>query len=65
MAYQRGLALVLGAHFHLIAGRVDPARLPLAALFIQRLLPAHAPAFAEVGLGAAGLYALSPEALAS
>ena len=63
VAYLRGFARVLGAHYHLQAGLADPARLPLAAFYITRLLPEYAPLLAQTREGAAGLYALTPEAL--
>jgi acyl-CoA dehydrogenase len=63
VGYLRGFARVLGAHYHLQAGLADPARLPLAEFYIRRLLPEYAPLFAQAREGAAGLYALTPEAL--
>uniref|UniRef100_UPI003753B41B acyl-CoA dehydrogenase C-terminal domain-containing protein n=1 Tax=Cypionkella sp. TaxID=2811411 RepID=UPI003753B41B len=63
VAYLRAFARVLGAHYHLQAGLADPARLPLAAFYITRLLPEYAPLLAQSREGAAGLYALTPEAL--
>jgi acyl-CoA dehydrogenase len=62
--YQRAFARVLGSHYHLIAANADPAREPLARFAIRRLLPEHAALLAQVREGAAGLYALTPEALA-
>ena len=41
----------------------DPARLALAGVAIRRVLPEYAACLAEAREGAAGLYALSPEAL--
>ena len=61
--YLRAFARVLGAHYHLKAGLTEAARLPLAAFYITRLLPEYAPLLAQVREGAAGLYALTPEAL--
>ena len=43
----------------------DAARLPLARIAIRRLLPEHAAMLAQLREGAADLYALTPEALAS
>jgi acyl-CoA dehydrogenase len=62
--YLAGFALVLGAHAHLRAALADPARLPLAGVMIRRLLPRHLAHLDEARQGAAGLYALTPEALA-
>ena len=61
--YQRAFALVLGGHFHLKAAMADPARVPLARLAIRRLMPEHAALLAQVREGAAGLYAVTPQAL--
>lgn len=63
VAYLRAFARVLGAHYHLQAGLVEPARLPLAEFYINRLLPEYGPLLAQVREGAVGLYALTPEAL--
>jgi hypothetical protein len=63
--FQRAFALVLGGHYHLCAALADPSRLPLARVAIRRLLPAHAGLLAEAREGAAGLFAVTPEALAS
>lgn len=63
VAYLRGFAQVLGAHFHALAAGADPARLPLARFALTRLLPRHAAWLAEASMGAADLYALSAEAL--
>jgi acyl-CoA dehydrogenase len=57
--YLRAFARVLGAHYHLKAAMADGGRRGLAAVAIQRLLPEHAALLTQVGLGAAGLYALS------
>ncbi|WP_149141576.1 acyl-CoA dehydrogenase [Gemmobacter caeruleus] len=64
-AYLRAFARVLGGHYHLKAALADPARLPLAAVAIKRLLPEHAALIAQMREGAAGLYALTPDLLAS
>ncbi len=61
--YLRAFALILGAHAHLKAALADPARLPLARVMIRRLLPGHAALLVEAREGAAGLYAVTPEAL--
>jgi acyl-CoA dehydrogenase len=63
VAYLRAFARVLGAHYHLKAGLAEPARLPLAAFYINRLLPEYGPLLAQMREGAEGLYALTPEAL--
>lgn len=62
--YLAGFALVLGGRAHLKAALADDARLPLARVMIRRLLPRHAPLLAESREGAAGLFAVSPAALA-
>jgi len=67
-AYLRAFALVLGGHYHLAAARAEGGagdRTALARFFVHRLLPGHAAALAEAGAGAAGLYAIASEALAS
>ncbi len=64
--FQRAFARVLGACFHLRAARVaGGARLALARDYIDRLLPEHKALLAQARAGAEGLYALSPEDLAS
>ena len=63
--YLRAFARVLGGHFHLKSALADPARLPLAQFAIKRLLPEYAPLLAQMREGAAGLYALTPEALSA
>ncbi len=63
-----GFARVLGAHMHLkaaIAEGGNGARTELARFHINRLLPEHTAQFTQARAGAAGLYALSPEDLAS
>ncbi len=65
--YLEGLALVLGAHFHLQSALAEVApgpRTGLARFHITRLLPAHAGLFEQARQGRAGLYALSPDELA-
>ncbi len=66
--YLRAFARVLGAHMHLksaIAEAGAGPRSALATFYIQRLLPEHAGLLEQARAGAAGLYALSPEDLAS
>ena len=63
--YLRAFARVLGSHYHLIAVGADAARTPLARFAIRRLLPQHAALLAQSREGAAGLYALTPEALSA
>ncbi|MFV2001443.1 MAG: acyl-CoA dehydrogenase [Paracoccaceae bacterium] len=71
-AYLRAFARVLGAHYHLRsavaeaqAGTKGGPRVRLAEFYISRLLPEHAALLSQVRAGAAGLYALSPDDLAS
>lgn len=63
-AYLRGFARVLGAALHLRAAQADPRRRPLAAFYIQRLLPELGGLIAQLDAGAAGVYALDADALA-
>jgi len=63
--YLRAFALVLGGHYHLKAALADAGRVDLARVAIRRLLPEHAALLAQMREGAAGIYALSAEALAS
>jgi len=66
--YLRAFARVLGAHFHLRAALAeggDGPRSALARVYIDRLLPQHVGCLAEAREGAAGLFDLTPEALAS
>lgn len=63
--YLRAFALVLGADAHLRAAHADAARAPLARIAIKRLLPEGAGLLSQARLGAADLYALSPEDLAA
>ena len=60
--YLRAFARVLGAAWHLKAALADPARRPLAAFYIQRLLPEHSALLAASKAGAAGVYALQADA---
>ena len=62
--YLAAFARVLGCHYHLRSAMADPAREPLARFAIRRLLPEHTALLAQAREGAAGLYALTPEALA-
>jgi acyl-CoA dehydrogenase len=61
--YLRAFARILGAGWHLKAALADPARQPLAAFYISRLLPEYTALLAQAGAGAAGLYALDIAAL--
>ena len=66
--YLMGWARVLGAHLHLkaaIAEGGNGPRTELARFHIKRLLPEHVGLMAQAQAGAAGLYALSVEDLAS
>jgi acyl-CoA dehydrogenase len=63
--YLRAFARVLGGHVHLKAAMADATRADLARVYIRRLMPDHAAHLAQVREGAAGLYALSPEALSA
>ncbi len=63
VAYLRAFARVLGGHYHLKAAMADPARVDLARFAIRRLMPEHTALLAQVREGAAGIYALTPEAL--
>ncbi len=63
-----GWARVLGAHLHLkaaIAEGGNGPRTELARFHVKRLLPEHVGLMAQAQAGAAGLYALSVEDLAS
>jgi hypothetical protein len=61
--YLRAFARVIGAALHLRAAKADPLREPLAAFYIQRLLPECTGLLMQAGLGASGLYALGENAL--
>ncbi|MEM0936491.1 MAG: acyl-CoA dehydrogenase [Pseudomonadota bacterium] len=63
--YLRAFARVVGGHFHLKAAIAEPARLPLASFFVERLLPEHAALLAQARAGEAGLYAITNDALAA
>jgi hypothetical protein len=66
--FQTGFARVLGAYYHLKSALSEGGAGPhtaLAAFYIERLLPEHVGLLAAARAGAAGLYALSPEDLAS
>ncbi|MEI2808300.1 acyl-CoA dehydrogenase [Albidovulum sp.] len=66
--YLRAFARVLGAHCHLRAAVAEGGpgpRTALARVHIERILPYYAACLAEAKEGASGLFALSPEALAS
>ena len=62
--YLAAFARVLGSHYHLTSAMADAGREALARFAIRRLLPEHAAMLAQAREGAAGLYALTPEALA-
>ncbi len=66
--YLRAFARVLGAHYHLRAAMAeggDGPRTALARVHVRRLLPQYAAHLAEAREGADGVFALTPEALAS
>jgi alkylation response protein AidB-like acyl-CoA dehydrogenase len=66
--YLHAFARVLGAHLHLKAALAEGGkgrRTALAGFFIRRLLPEHEALIAQARDGAAGLYVLDPEDLAS
>ncbi|MFC3059873.1 acyl-CoA dehydrogenase [Paenirhodobacter populi] len=66
--YLRAFARVLGGHYHLRAALAEGGagpRTALAAVYIRRLLPQAGASLAEAREGAAGLYALTDEDLAS
>jgi hypothetical protein len=61
--YLTAFARVLGGHFHLKAAMAEAARADLARVYIRRLMPDQAAHLAQLREGAAGLYALTPQAL--
>ncbi len=63
VAYLRAFARVLGGHYHLTAALADAGREPLARFAIRRLMPEYTGLLAQVREGAAGVYAVEPEAL--
>ena len=66
--YQTGFARVLGGYFHLLAAQAENGEGPrtkLSRFYIKRMLPEHAGLLEHAKQGAADLYALSPEDLAS
>lgn len=63
VTYLRAFARVIGAALHLRAAKADPLRQPLAAFYIQRLLPDCTGLLIQAGLGASGLYDLGVDAL--
>ncbi|WP_413872726.1 acyl-CoA dehydrogenase [Albidovulum sp.] len=66
--YLGAFARVLGAHCHLRAALAEGGQGPrtaLARVHIERILPHYAACLAEAREGAGGLFALSPEVLAS
>ena len=63
--YLMAVARVLGGHFHLRAALTDEARLKLARVFLNRLLPEAHSLLAQAAAGADDLYALSAEELSA
>ena len=66
--FLRGFARVLGAHYHLkaaVAESKEGPRSKLARFYIKRLLPEHTGLLIHAMAGAADLYALSEDDLAS
>ena len=65
--YLRAFARVLGGHLHLRAAWAgsETGRTALARFYILRMLPEHAALLSHAQAGAADLYALRPEELAS
>jgi hypothetical protein len=61
--YLRAFARVLGAHFHLKSAMAEAKRVPLAQVYILRLLPEYMGLCAHARAGAEGLYALSVDDL--
>jgi len=59
------VARVLGGHFHLRAALADEARLKLARVFLNRLLPEAHSLLEQAAAGADDLYALSAEELSA
>ena len=67
-SYLRAFALVLGAHFHLIAAISEKGagpRTALARIAIRRLLPEYQGLLVQAGEGASALYALSADDLSA
>lgn len=65
--YLHAAARVLGGHYHLTAAMAagEGPRVALARFYIDRVLPEHGAALAQVRVGVAGLYDLSPDDLAA
>lgn len=63
--FLRAFALVLGGHYLLKAGLAEADRLPLARFAILQMLPEVPALCTAAGAGAADLYALDADALAS
>ena len=63
--YLMAVARVLGGHFHLRAALADEARLKLARVFLNRLLPEAPSLLEQAAAGADDLYALSAEELSA
>ena len=67
-SYLRAFALVLGAHYHLIAAISEKGagpRTALARIAIRRLLPEYQGLLVQAGEGASALYALSADDLSA
>jgi len=67
VAYLTAAARVLGGHYHLAAAQAaaEGPRVALAQFYIDRLLPEHTALLAQVRVGDAGLYDLTPDDLAA
>lgn len=65
--YLQAAARVLGGHYHLTAAKAagDGPRVALAQFYIDRMLPEHASLLAQVRVGDAGLFDLTPDDLAA
>ncbi len=63
--YLMGLARLLGGLYHLRAAQADPERRGLAHIYLARCLPQVQADMAQAVLGAADLYAISPDDLAA
>lgn len=60
-AYCMAFGHILGAHYHLRAATIDPARAPLAKVFMGRILPQAEALLAEAVIGSSDLYDLRLE----
>ncbi|MEM7719726.1 MAG: acyl-CoA dehydrogenase [Pseudomonadota bacterium] len=65
--FLKATARVLGGHYHLTAAMAagEGPRVALARFYVDRLLPEHGALLAQVRVGDAGLYDLSPDDLAA